>query len=159
MGFFSKVKSFLQLILDDFANLAWRKKGVYIEVFNNPRKHAVCLPLEKVVADSKVSREGVEIYKTKIRNNEEIDPIVVVKHPHREKYAVLDGHHRYYAYKEMDKEEIDSAIMGDYSNVIYYLTKNGYFQPSNELNKGLRQPIKNLHHNLKEFLDEYAKNS
>jgi hypothetical protein len=157
MGLLKQARFFLEAIKDDIANLVWRKKGVYVEVFSNPRKYSVCLPLEKIFADSKVSREGVDVYKEKLKNKEAIDPIIVVKHPHRNKYAVLDGHHRYYAYEEMGKKEIDSAIAGDYSNVIYYLTKKGYFQPSNDFTKGIRRPIKQLHQNLKEFLDEYAK--
>lgn len=155
MGLLKKIKFFLKLIMDDIANLVWRKRGVHVEVFSNPRRYSVSLPLEKIVADSKVSREGVEIYKEKLKNNETIDPIIVVKHPHKSRYAVLDGHHRYYAFKELGKKEIDSAIAGDYSNVIYYLTKKGYFQPSNDFTKVMRRPVKQFHHNLKEFLAEY----
>ena len=36
--------------------------------------------------------------------------IVVLKHPHEEYYAVLDGHHRFYAYYELGPKELRVAI-------------------------------------------------
>ena len=125
------------------------------DVFLHPNKYSVCLPVEKIVADSKVSRQGIEIYKRKIANNEKINPIIVVKHPRKDLYAVLDGHHRYYAFLELGKTEIDCAIAGDYSSVIFYLTEHGYFQPSPEITEGIRHPAIRLHHNLKQFLTNF----
>jgi hypothetical protein len=74
-----------------------RDPEINIDVFSNPEKYLVRLPIEKIVADTKVSPETIELYKQKIRNGEKIAPIIVVKHPKFEVYAVLDGHHRYYA--------------------------------------------------------------
>ena len=149
LGFFSSLKG----EVSDFFN---GKSEINADVFIHPAKYAVCLPIEKVVADSKVSRHGVELYKQKIRRQEKIRPIIVVKHPRKELYAVLDGHHRYYAVLEMGKKEIDCALAGDYSSVIFYLTEHGYFQPTAEVTEGIRQPAIRLHQNLKQFLSHFV---
>lgn len=125
------------------------------DVLINPQKYARLLEIDKIIADPKVSRQGIEYYKEKIRANEPIDPIVVVKHPRRDLYAVLDGHHRYYASKELGKQTINSAIAEDYSSVIFYLTEHGYLQPSAETTEHLRRPAKKLHENLKQFLEDF----
>lgn len=78
------------------------------------------------------------IYKQKILEEKRIKLIVMVKHPRKVLYAVLDGHHRYYAYLELGKKEIECAVAGDYSSVIFYLTEHGYFQPSPEITNGVR---------------------
>ncbi|NLF89436.1 ParB N-terminal domain-containing protein [Candidatus Bathyarchaeota archaeon] len=113
------------------------------------------MPIDKLVADSKVSRQGVEVYKKKISEKQKINPIIVVKHPKKDLYAVLDGHHRYYAYLELNTKEVKCALAGDYSSVLFYLTKNGYFQPSTEFTEGVRQPVIRLHQNLKQFLANF----
>ncbi len=143
----------LKSLMKDLLNLVKGKKGVNVEALVNPEKYAVCLSIDKVVADSKVSTDGIERYKQKIANKEKIKPVLVVKHPSKERYAVLDGHHLYYAAKSLDKKEIEVAVIGDYSQVMYYLTKNGYFQPSSEI----RTPILELHKNIKEFLEDFAR--
>jgi hypothetical protein len=149
-------KSILEAVKDDASSLLAEKK-VNADIFLNPKKYEVCLPVKKIIADSKVSKEGVEIYKQKIKNNEKIDPLIVVKHPHKDIYAVLDGHHRYYAYVEMGKRKISCALAGDYSSVIFYLTENGYLQPTVQFTKKIRQPAKKLHENLKDFLNSFIK--
>ena len=121
----------------------------------NPRKYAKPVAVDKIIADMKVSREGVEYYKKKIEANEPIDPIVVVKHPRLDIYAVLDGHHRYWACKELGKKTIDCAVAENYSSVIFYLTEHGYLQPSAETTEHLRLPAKKMHENLKQFLEDF----
>jgi hypothetical protein len=122
------------------------------DVFVNPNKYAKRLSMNKIVADAKVSKEGIAIYKKKVLSKDKIDPIIVVRYPRMELYAVLDGHHRYFAYQQLGEKTIYAAIAGDYSSVIFYLTKNGYFQPSAEITKTLREPVIQLHKNLKDFL-------
>ena len=68
-------------IKKDILGLLRRKPEFNPDVFINPGKYSRPLPIEEIVADSKVSREGVEFYKKKIANNEKINPIIVVKHP------------------------------------------------------------------------------
>ncbi len=148
LEFFSSVRA-------DFSDWIKGKSEINADVFVYPNKYAICLPIDKLVADTKVSRQGIEIYKQKIAGNQKINPVIVVKHPRKDLYAVLDGHHRYYAYLEMGKKEVDCALAGDYSSVIFYLTEHGYFQPSPEITEGIRQPAIRLHQNLKQFLANF----
>lgn len=146
--FFSSIKS-------DFSGFLNGESQINADVFINPAKYAVCLPIEKIVADSKVSRRGIDDYKKKIRENHKINPIIVVKHPRKDLYAVLDGHHRYYAYRELNRKHVDCALAGDYSSVIFYLTQHGYLQPTPDFTEGVRQPVIRLHQNLKQFLANF----
>ena len=147
-NFFSSVRS-------EFSSFFNGESTINADVFLNPEKYALYLPIDKLVADSKVSRQGVEVYKKKISEKQKINPIIVVKHPKKDLYAVLDGHHRYYAYLELNTKEVKCALAGDYSSVLFYLTKNGYFQPSTEFTEGVRQPVIRLHQNMKQFLANF----
>ena len=133
-----------------------REREINIDVFANPEKYLIRLPIEKIVADTKVSPEAIELYKQKIKNGEKIPPIIVVKHPKFEVYAVLDGHHRYYAYSELGKKEINCALAGNFSSVIFYMTKNGYFQPKPEAEEETQKPNQ-FHENLQDFLQNFLK--
>jgi hypothetical protein len=134
-----------------------RGREINVDVFANPEKHMVRLPIDKIIADSKVSREGVEKYKEKIKKKEKVAPIIVVKHPRFEAYAVLDGHHRYYAYLELGKKEINCALAGDISSVMFYMTEHGFFQPKKEMREEMRRPIPFFHENIDEFLHNFLK--
>jgi hypothetical protein len=130
---------------------------INLDVLSNPEKYLVRLPIEKIVADSKVVREGVEGYKRRIKSGEPVGLIIVVKHPKFELYAVLDGHHRYYALLELGRKEIDCALAADFSSVIFYMTQHGYFQPSADFRKGLHKQTIQLHEGIQEFLDGFSK--
>jgi hypothetical protein len=130
---------------------------VNVDVFINPKRYLKRLPIEKVVADTKIYRPGVERYKQKIENGEKIAPIIVVKHPTREVYAVLDGHHRYHAYVELGRKEIDCALAGNLSAAGFYATKIGLFQPHPEVTKRLRVPMLQFHDRLEQFLSDFRK--
>ena len=134
-----------------------KKRSVNIDVFANPEKYSVKLPMDKIVADPKVSPEGVEFYKTKIKNGEKLKPIIVVKHPEHDVYAVLDGHHRYYAYLELGKKEIPCAFAGDFSSVFFYMTEHGFFQPNPEAKEPIREQEMKFHDNIQEFLRNFLK--
>ena len=127
-----------------------RDREINIDVFSNPEKYLVRLPIEKIVADTKVSPDAIELYKQKIKNGEKIAPIIVVKHPKFEVYAVLDGHHRYYAYLELGKKEVNCAMAGDFSGVFFY-------QPNPETKGELRKPVLQLHENIQDFLKNFLK--
>lgn len=148
IDFFSSIKS-------DVSSFFNGESQINADVFINPAKYTVFLPIEKLVADSKVSRRGINIYKKKIEEKHKINPIVVVKHPRKDLYAVLDGHHRYYAYLELNIKQVDCALAGDYSSVIFYLTQHGYLQPTPEFTEGVRQPVIRFHQNLKQFLANF----
>ena len=134
-----------------------RKREIDIDVFSNPEKYLLRLSIDKIIADTKVSREGVEKYKQKIKNGEKVAPIIVVKHPRFEVYAVLDGHHRYFAYLELGKKEVDCALAGDFSSVFFFMTQHGYFQPRKEIREEMRTPLPFLHENIEEFLHNFLK--
>ena len=160
MGCSDITTDFVDIVKKDaLALMDRRKKGERAQfnpdVLINPHRYERPVSIDKIIADTKVSRQGVEYYKKKIEANESIDPIVVVKHPRQDVYAVLDGHHRYYACKELGKDTINCAVAEDYSSVIFYLTEHGYLQPSTETTEHLRLPAKKMHENLKQFLEEF----
>ena len=132
-----------------------RGHKVNFDVFRNPSKYLKRLPLEEIVADTRVYRKGVERYKEKITRGETTPPIIVVKHPTKELYAVLDGHHRYYAYAELGTKEIDCALAGDISRVIFYLTEHGLFQPPSGVTEHVRVPALQFNANVKQFLSDF----
>jgi hypothetical protein len=151
----SALTDFFSSIRSDVSSFFNGESQINADVFINPSKYAVCLPIGKIVADSKVSRSGIDVYKKKLRENKKLNPIIVVKHPRKDLYAVLDGHHRYYAYLELNINQVDCALAGDYSSVIFYLTQHGYLQPTPEFTEGVRQPVIRLHQNLKQFLANF----
>ena len=134
-----------------------RVREINIDVFANPEKYLVRLPIEKIVADTKVDPEAIEMYKKKIQNGEKISPIIVVKHPKFEVYAVLDGHHRYYALLELGKKEVDCALAEDFSSLMFYMTEHGYFQPKPETKEENQKKIIHLHENIQDFLQNFLK--
>jgi hypothetical protein len=117
----------------------------------------MCLPVEKIVADTKVFPQAVEKYKKRIENGERLSPVIVVKHPKYDVYAVLDGHHRYFAYVELGWKDIECALAGDFSSVFFFLTGHGYFQP-NPNAKELKNPEIKFHDGLENFLKNFLKN-
>jgi len=131
-------------------------RQVNVDVFRNPSKYLRSLPIGEIVADTRVYRKGVERYKKKIANGENVPPIIVVKHPTKELYAVLDGHHRYYAYVELGREEIDCALAGNVSAVIFYMTEHGAFQPPSGLTEHLRVPAFEFNAKVKQFLSDFS---
>jgi hypothetical protein len=134
-----------------------REREINIDVFANPEKYLVRLPIDKIVADTKVDPEAIEMYKKKIENGERIAPLIVLKHPKFDLYAVLDGHHRYYAFLELGKKEVDCALAGDFSSVMFYMTEHGYFQPKPETKEENQKKIINLHKNVQDFLHNFLK--
>ena len=136
-----------------------RRSGreINIDVFSNPEKYLVRLPIDKIIADTKVNPEAVAQYKQKIKRGEKIAPIIVVRHPRFEVYAVLDGHHRYYAYLELGTKKVNCALAGDFSSVFFFMTQQGYFQPKAEIRQEIRTPIPFLHENIEEFLHNFLK--
>ena len=82
------VLEFLASVKDDFSDWLNGRGEINADVFIQPVKYAVCLPIDKLVADSKVSRQGI-MYTSKNCRKPKINPIIVVKHPRRYVYAVL----------------------------------------------------------------------
>ena len=134
-----------------------RESEINIDVFANPEKYLVRLPIEKLVADTKVDPEAIEMYKKKIENGEKIAPLIVIKHPKFDLYAVLDGHHRYYALLESGKKKVDCALAGDFSRVVFYMTEHGYFQPKPQTKEENQKKIIHLHEDVQDFLHNFLK--
>ncbi len=153
-----KLVSTIKSIIEKIKALANpKKRQLNIDVFANPEKYSVIIPIEKIVADPKVSPEAVELYKTRIRKKEKLKPIIVVKHPDYPVYAVLNGHHRYYAYLELGKKKIPCAIAGDFSSVFFYMTEHGFFQPNPEAKEPVKETEMRFHENIQEFLTKFLK--
>ena len=93
------------------------------DVYVNPEKYLVRLPIDKVVADSKVYSDVVCRYGRRIANGEKLAPIIVIKHPKKDQYAIVDGHHRFHAYVQAGKKEIDCAVEGVFPGVVFYMAK------------------------------------
>jgi hypothetical protein len=134
-----------------------RERKINIDVFANPEKYLLRLPIERIVSDTKVDPDAIELYKKKIEKGEKISPLIVVKHPKFDVYAVLDGHHRYYALLESGKKEVDCALAGDFSSLVFYMTEQGYFQPKPETKEENQKKIIHLHENVQDFLQNFLK--
>jgi len=128
------------------------------DVFIDPDKYKEKISADKIVADLKVYRQGVERYKEMLKQGKDLGTIIVLKHPREDFFAVVDGHHRFIAQQESGIKEVDCAIVGDFSSFIFYMTKDGWFQPSPEITQYVRVPILQFQEDLKKFLEEFIKN-
>jgi hypothetical protein len=124
-----------------------------IRAFTFPEKFATNLPINKIVADGKIVEDGVSFFHEKIQTGYQPRPIIVIKHPKEDLYAVLDGHHRFWALKKNGVTEISSVVVDAYSNLQFELTKKGVFQPGPLLTKHVRIPFKKFAAYMKEFLE------
>lgn len=97
------------------------------------------------------------MYKKKIENGEKIAPLIVIKHPKFDVYAVLDGHHRYYALLELGKKKVDCALAGDFSSIIFYMTEHGYFQQKPQTKEENQKKNIHLHENVQDFLYNFLR--
>ena len=122
-----------------------------IDVFFNPEKHRVNISVTKIIADEKVYREGVKRYKNMLKSGRDIGTIVVIKHPEKDLYTVLDGHHRFFALKEMKFNKIKCAVIQDPFGILFGLTKDGYLQPTSELTQYFVVPLKKFEEQFNEF--------
>jgi len=108
--------------------------------FTNPRKYSEKIDVGKIVTVPKFQKKGVERYKEIILSGKPVRPIIVLKHPEQDLYAVLDGHHRFYACLELGFTNIDAVIVRS-NKALFKLTKNGYLQPTPRMTKFIHVPI------------------
>jgi hypothetical protein len=106
----------------------------------HPEKFKEKISIDKIGASAKIYRKGVEKYKERILAGEFIRPIVVLKHPHEDMYAVLDGHHRFYAQSELGMKEIGAAVIRSRTHFLFNKTKQGWLQPTPRITKFVRIP-------------------
>lgn len=127
---------------------------IFIEKIINPEKFKESILISKIVAGDEVYRKGVEIYKKQIKNGKKIKAIVVIKHPKKDLYAVLDGHHRFYALRETGIKKINCAVIKSPWEVVFNRTEHGLFQPSPAITKYIRVPYKKLTIFLNDFIKD-----
>ena len=85
----------------------------FFKAYSNPDRYSIDLPLEKILANNKVDVDGVYRFIRKVKSGESLKTIVVVKHPEKEYFVVLDGHHRFWALKELGMSTIKCAVVED----------------------------------------------
>ena len=112
------------------------------------------IDIAEIVADRKVYGKGVEDYIQAIKSGKEVGPLLVVKHPKRNLYAVLDGHHRYWAQKETGVKNVKCTVIRDTVGPLFFFTKEGYLQPTPLFTKYIRVPFRKM----KGYLGEFLKN-
>ena len=159
-------KAGLQLVSD----LDRSSKKLNLDIFFHPEKYSKPLPIAKIVADTKVDPNGVMRYKKMLAAGKRLQPIVVVKHPHKDLYSVVDGHHRFFAHLEQGIKIVDCAVIYDFIGFMFNLTKDGWLQPSQTVTKHVHAPILEFHEklnhsinrelrkNMKQFLADFNKN-
>ncbi|TET90563.1 MAG: hypothetical protein E3J35_05660 [Methanomassiliicoccales archaeon] len=123
-----------------------------IRAYASPDKYRTNLPVEKIVADEKIEERGVSHYQEFLEQRKELKPIIVIKHPKKDLYAVLDGHHRFWALKRTGMGQIPAVVVDVYTNLGFEMTKKGYFQPSPLFTKYVRIPLKKLTEYMKTFI-------
>jgi hypothetical protein len=122
----------------------------------HPEKYAESIEIKKIVAAPKLHKDGVERYKKHILEGKSIKPIVVLKHPHEEVYAVLDGHHRFYAFLELGAQTIDAAVIRS-NKFIFNKTKDGWLQPTPAMTKYIHVPVLVFAKYINEFIKKPKK--
>jgi len=123
----------------------------------NPEKHSQRIEIKKIVAAPKLHREGVERYKKHILDGKPIKPIVVLKHPTEEMYAVLDGHHRFYALLELGAQTIDASVISSRTKFLFNRTKEGWLQPTPAMTKYIHAPVLAFAKYINEFVKKPKK--
>lgn len=123
----------------------------------HPAKHAQEIPVELVVSDEKVDDDHVARIGEGGLDPGSMRPIVVIKHPKAEAYAVLDGHHRFHLVREMGCETVRAAVVDDYVGLGFFLTERGAFQPTPAFTKHVRVPLKRFVWWMTAFLKDPTK--
>lgn len=129
----------------------------FIKAYTNPNKYAQDITIKKIVADLKVDLDGIHRVINQIESGKELKAIVIVKHPKKDYYAVLDGHHRFWAQKILGYTKIKCAVIEDIIGIGFHLTKNGIFQPDPKITKYVRIPLKRVYSYITEFINEPEK--
>ena len=120
-----------------------------------PEKYAVELPIEKIACDENVDTDYVQ--RLSEVDVSKFTPIIVIKHPDKDLYAVLDGHHRFKAARLNRMKTIKAVVVDDYVGLGFELTRQGVFQPSPEFTKYIRLPMKRFIEYMHDFLFESEK--
>ncbi len=117
-----------------------------------PERYAKEIPIDQVVCDTKVDEDRVEELRKGCKDPCRFKALVVVKHPKQDIYAVLDGHHRFWAAWRSGAPTIRAAVVDDYIGLGFRLTQRGTFQPSPEVTRYIRMPLKRFKAQMEQFL-------
>ncbi len=123
-----------------------------VRAYATPEKFKTNIPIDKIVGDEKIVENGVSHYQELLEQGKDLKPIIVIKHPKKDFYAVLDGHHRFWALKRTGMAQIPAVVVDVYTNLGFEMTKKGYFQPSPLFTKYVRIPLKKLTEYMKTFI-------
>lgn len=126
----------------------------FLKAYTNPNKYAQDISINNIVADVKVDFNGVKRIISDIESGKELKAIVIVKHPKKNFYAVLDGHHRFWAKKILGYKKIKCAVIEDMIGIGFHLTKNGIFQPDPKITKYIRIPLKRVYTYMSDFIKD-----
>ncbi len=108
--------------------------------FTSPQKYAQKIDINKTVSVPKLHKKGVEKYKEIIQAGKPVRPIILLKHPKQDLYAVLDGHHRFYAFLELGNSSVEAVVVRS-GVALFGLTKRGYLQPTPRMTKYIHIPL------------------
>lgn len=120
----------------------WVPMTDLLRAYFQPEKHAQKIPVSQVVSDEKVDEGHAARIGEGGLDPETMRPIVVIKHPREEVYAVLDGHHRFSFVRGRGCDEVRAAVVDDYVGLGFHLTSRGVFQPNPEFTRHVRVPLK-----------------
>ena len=126
----------------------------FLKAYTNPNKYAQYIITKQIVADIKVDLDGVNRLINQIESGRELKAIVIVKHPKKDYYAVLDGHHRFWAQKALGYTTIKCAVVEDFFGLGFHMTKNGIFQPDPRFTRYVRIPLKRFYSYITEFIKD-----
>jgi hypothetical protein len=126
----------------------------FLKAYTNPNKYAEYIDTKYIVADIKVDLDGIKRIINHIESGKKLKAIVIIKHPKKKYYAVLDGHHRFWAQKILGYKKIKCAVIEDMIGIGFHLTKNGVFQPDPKITKYIRIPLKRIYSYISEFISE-----
>jgi len=123
-----------------------------VRAYAFPERFAVELPVDSIVCDGKVDEGHVDRILGDLDDPARLKPIVVIKHPRQDVYAVLDGHHRFSAVRRRGASTVRAAVVDDYVGLGFELTKRGAFQPTPLFTRHVRVPAKRLARYMQRFL-------
>ncbi len=124
----------------------------FFHAYTLSEKYAVEIPMDQIICDEKVDHNYIHHLEEKIDEVRSIKPIVVVKHPREESYAILDGHHRFWVMKHRGVKTVRAAIVDDYFGLGFTLAISGKLQPPLKLTRYIKVPIKRFVEYIENFL-------
>jgi hypothetical protein len=92
----------------------------------DPDRYAEMVPVSKIFAAGAINEKKVWKIITAYWKGKTFKALVGVSHPHEDKIAVADGHHRFHAYVRIGLKEVPMAVSDDF--VLYPIIARGLNQ-------------------------------